>query len=161
MVVGTEEKSSMGTTVRKAWGGILIALAAIAISFMAAMPAYADDTQNEGDALAARVTDAMFDASDSAIESLSEVSPMALVSESADTDTRGTYTDANALGPVSSTQFDGRVWTDKSVSTSDISFSGDAGQDNTIHLSADGDFLFTYSALAITTSIVAIASALS
>ncbi len=143
----------MGTTVRKAWGGILIALAAIAISFMAAMPAYADDTQNQGDALAARVTDAMFDASDSAIGSLSEVSPMALVSEDADADTRGTYTDANALGPVASTQFDGRVWTDKSVSTDDISFSGDAGQDNTIELSANGDFLVTYSALATTTSI--------
>ena len=70
MVVGTEEKSSMGTTVRKAWGGILIALAAIAISFMAAMPAYADDTQNEGDALAARVTSVMESAYEPAINAL-------------------------------------------------------------------------------------------
>lgn len=64
----------------------------------------------------------------------------------ADGDTRGTYT--NVLGDNSSTRYDGRVWTDKTVSTEDVSFDGiDATVQN------DSDFLVTYSALATSTQV--------
>lgn len=64
----------------------------------------------------------------------------------ADGDTRGTYT--NVLGDNSSTRYDGRVWTDKTVSTEDVSFDGiDATVKN------DSDFLVTYSALATSTQV--------
>lgn len=64
----------------------------------------------------------------------------------ADGDTRGTYT--NVLGDNSSTRYDGRVWTDKTVSTEDVSFDG---IDETIQ--NDSDFLVTYSALATSTQV--------
>ena len=122
---------------------VLTALA-IASASLLAVPAYAEGPLGAASDLAESVVDTLISQG---------ISTRASSVPASDADTRGTYTDANALGPVTSTQFDGRVWTDKSVSTKDISFSGDAGQDNTIKLSADGDFLVTYSALATTTSI--------
>ena len=70
----------------------------------------------------------------------------------ADDDTRGTYT--NYLNDETSgnltTEFSGRVWADKTVTTDDQTFSGDVG---TITVQNDSDFLVTYSALATTQSI--------
>lgn len=71
----------------------------------------------------------------------------------ADDDTRGTY--ENYLNDKTSgnltTEFSGRVWADKTVTTDDQTFSGDAGPD--IKVTNDSDFLVTYSALATTQSI--------
>ena len=72
----------------------------------------------------------------------------------ADTDTRGDYT--SVLGADESTQYNGRVWTDKSVSTGDMSYSGDAGNDSIAK--GDSDFLIAYSALATSTSVTGEAS---
>ena len=55
-----------------------------------------------------------------------------------------------SLGESTSTQYNGRVWTDKSVSTSDVTFSG-SGNTITVPIGTDedkSDFLVTYSALA-------------
>mgnify|MGYP005759734527 CR=1 FL=1 len=71
----------------------------------------------------------------------------------ADDDTRVTYT--NYLNDETSrnltTEFSGRVWADKTVTTGEQKFSGDAG--NSITVANDSDFLVTYSALATTQSI--------
>lgn len=70
----------------------------------------------------------------------------------ADDDTRGTYTtylNDKTSGELT-TEFSGRVWADKTVTTDDQTFSG--GVDSvTVH--NDSDFLVTYSALATTQSI--------
>ena len=71
----------------------------------------------------------------------------------ADDDTRVTYT--NYLNDETSgnltTEFSGRVWADKTVTTGDQKFSGDVGSPITVQ--NDSDFLVTYSALATTQSI--------
>lgn len=70
----------------------------------------------------------------------------------ADDDTRGTYTtylNDKTSGELT-TEFSGRVWADKTVTTADQTFSGDVG---TIIVQNDSDFLVTYSALATTQSI--------
>ena len=70
----------------------------------------------------------------------------------ADDDTQGTYT--NYLNDETSgnltTEFSGRVWADKTVTTDDQTFRGDVG---IITVQNDSDFLVTYSALATTQSI--------
>ena len=56
-----------------------------------------------------------------------------------------------SLGDANSTLYNGRVWTDKSVSTTDVTFSGDAGNSVTVPIGTGedaSDFLVTYSALA-------------
>lgn len=56
-----------------------------------------------------------------------------------------------SLGNKSSTRYNGRVWTDKSVSTEDVKFTGDAGETVTVPIGEGNDasdFLVTYSALA-------------
>lgn len=56
-----------------------------------------------------------------------------------------------SLGNKSSTQYNGRVWTDKSVSTENVTFTGDAGERVTVPIGEGddaSDFLVTYSALA-------------
>ena len=67
----------------------------------------------------------------------------------ADADTRNDY--LVSLGDDDSTLLDGRIWTDKSVDTSNIEFVGDAG---TVTVENDSDFLVTYSALATSTQII-------
>lgn len=71
----------------------------------------------------------------------------------ADDDTRVTYT--NYLNDETSgnltTEFSGRVWADKTVTTGEQTFSGDVG--SAITVQNDSDFLVTYSALATTQSI--------
>lgn len=71
----------------------------------------------------------------------------------ADDDTRGTYTtylNDKTSGELT-TEFSGRVWADKTVTTDDQTFSGDVGSPITVQ--NDSDFLLTYSALATTQSI--------
>ena len=71
----------------------------------------------------------------------------------ADDDTRGTYTtylNDKTSGELT-TEFSGRVWADKTVTTDDQKFSGDVG--NAITVQNDSDFLVTYSALATTQSV--------
>lgn len=68
---------------------------------------------------------------------------------SADSETRSDY--SWSLGNPNSTQYNGRVWTDKSVSTTDVTFDGgDAGSVTVPIGTGDdaSDFLVTYSALA-------------
>lgn len=65
----------------------------------------------------------------------------------ADADTR--YSFEQVLGSADSTRYAGRVWTDKSVSTNDITFtSADSGVNDVTTKIGDSDFLVTYSALA-------------
>lgn len=71
----------------------------------------------------------------------------------ADDDTRGTYTTYlnDETSDELTTEFSGRVWADKTVTTDDQTFSGDVG--SAITVQNDSDFLVTYSALATTQSI--------
>lgn len=74
----------------------------------------------------------------------------------ADDDTRVTYT--NYLNDETSgnltTEFSGRVWADKTVTTDDQTFRGDVSDGREpITVTNDSDFLVTYSALATTQSI--------
>ena len=60
----------------------------------------------------------------------------------------------NILGAADSTQYDGRVWVDKTVSDKNVEFTGD--DDNktfSVSKDEDEDFLVTYSALANTANI--------
>lgn len=70
----------------------------------------------------------------------------------ADDDTRGTYTTYlnDETSDELTTEFSGRVWADKTVTTTDQTFTGDVG---TVNVENDSDFLVTYSALATTQSI--------
>ena len=67
----------------------------------------------------------------------------------ADADTRNSYMEN--LGGADSTLLDGRIWSDKSVSTESLTFTGDAGS---ITVENDADFLVTYSALATSTQLI-------
>lgn len=67
----------------------------------------------------------------------------------ADADTRNSYIEN--LGGADSTLLDGRIWSDKSVSTESLTFTGDAGS---ITVENDADFLVTYSALATSTQLI-------
>ncbi|HJI80377.1 MAG TPA: VWA domain-containing protein [Eggerthellaceae bacterium] len=71
-----------------------------------------------------------------------------------DGDTKDTMT----LGESNSTRYDGRVWVDKSVSASDVSFgngnlTGDGVSNGNVTIARDSDFLVTYSALAASTQV--------
>lgn len=70
-----------------------------------------------------------------------------------DRDTSTKYTDS--LGDNASTEYAGRVWTDKSVFTDDVTFDTYGGGTVTVEIDpdADEDFLLSYSALATAESI--------
>ena len=73
----------------------------------------------------------------------------------ADGDTRYSYN--IALGETGSTRNAGRIWTDKSVSTEDVVFTGSGNTGSTtVKKDADEDFLVTYSALATTQEITSL-----
>ena len=76
-------------------------------------------------------------------------------SRTADGDTRDSY--SFALGDAGSTRSAGRIWTDKSMSTDDVEFSGSINGDDyaKVELGTD-DFLVTYSALATTQEITSL-----
>lgn len=69
----------------------------------------------------------------------------------ADGDTTKSY--ADVLGDADSTRYNGRVWTDKTVTTGDQPFTTADGADLAT-VANDSDFLVTYSALATTTRVV-------
>ena len=71
--------------------------------------------------------------------------------QSADAETRNNY--EKSLGDPSSTRYNGRVWSDKSVSTEDVTFTGDnesSAQKITVNKDVS-DFLVTFSTLATST----------
>lgn len=74
----------------------------------------------------------------------------------ADASTMNGYNADGTLGTASSTRYNGRVWTDKSVSTETVTFTnpyeGNSGQTATV-AKGDSDFLVTYSALATSQNI--------
>lgn len=129
---------------KKRFGGRLFALLAallIVASTLFAVPAFASP-YNTAEDVAEDLVSTLVNAA-----APRSVAPTA---RTVDPDTRNTYSDM--LAQENSTRYDGRVWTDKTVSKDSVSFTGDAGQ-NTIQLSDDGEFLVTYSALATTSSI--------
>lgn len=70
-----------------------------------------------------------------------------------DGDTTKSYTDV--LGDANSTRYNGRVWTDKTVTTEDQTFTNPNDPDGqTVTVQNDSDFLVTYSALATSTETV-------
>lgn len=85
-----------------------------------------------------------------------EASPLlaqaAGLTAAADSDTRSSY--KTGLGDTDSTRYSGRVWTDKSVSTEDLTFTGDAGDSVQIQKLENEDFLVTYSAFATSTKVI-------
>ena len=74
----------------------------------------------------------------------------------ADGDSRYAFQDRAVLGSSDSTRYDGRIWTDKTVSTEDYVIYGPAAGDDglTIEIDDDAEFLVSYSAFATSTSIV-------
>lgn len=129
---------------KKRFGGRLFALLAallIVASTLFAVPAFASP-YNTAEDVAEDLVSTLVNAA-----APRSVAPTA---RKVDPDTRNTY--SQTLAEENSTRYDGRVWTDKTVSKDSVSFTGDAGQ-NTIQLSDDGEFLVTYSALATTSSI--------
>lgn len=86
----------------------------------------------------------------------------AVPSTSADGDTRYTYQD---IFNLDNTRYDGRIWTDKTVSTGDLKYTGNVhelGDDKEYHdnnqvvvkKDEGEDFLVSYSALASTTTVL-------
>lgn len=130
---------------KKRFGGRLFALLAVLLivaSTLFAVPAFASPYNTAEDV-----------AEDLVSTLVNAAAPRSVAPPNArtvDPDTRGTYSDM--LAGENSTRYDGRVWTDKTVTAGDVEFTGDAG-DQTIELSEDGEFLVTYSALATTSSI--------
>ena len=70
----------------------------------------------------------------------------ALAATTADADTTANYTES--LGDNDSTQYAGRVWTDKTVYTEGEKFEGEG-----VTIEHDSDFLVAYSALATSMSV--------
>ena len=77
----------------------------------------------------------------------------ALEGKTSDNNTTNTYT--NSLGGDTSTQYTGRVWTDKTVYDGNATFTGDVneGSPEGVTIKNDSDFLVAYSALASSQSI--------
>lgn len=80
-------------------------------------------------------------------------SPILTMAATSDRDTSTKYTES--LGDNVSTEYAGRVWTDKSVFTTDVSFDTYGGGNVTVALEPEKneDFLISYSALATSQSI--------
>lgn len=80
-------------------------------------------------------------------------SPILTMAATSDRDTSTKYTES--LGDNVSTEYAGRVWTDKSVFTTDVTFDTYGGGNVTVELEPeqDEDFLISYSALATSESI--------
>lgn len=94
----------------------------------------------------------VFPTSAFADENASTVGTTPTKSTVVDTDTKDNYNEV--LGAANSTEYDGRVWVDKSVSNEDISFTKE-NEDEAFNVekSDDEDFLVTYSALANTSGL--------
>lgn len=94
----------------------------------------------------------VFPTSAFADENASTVGTTPTKSTVVDTDTKDNYNEV--LGAANSTEYDGRVWVDKSVSNEDISFTKE-NEDEAFNVekSDDENFLVTYSALANTSGL--------
>ena len=85
-------------------------------------------------------------------ENSGSVGATATSSTVVDTDTKDEYN--LVLGAADSTQYDGRVWVDKTVSDKSITFKKETGDEAfSVKKSDDEDFLVTYSALANTSGL--------
>lgn len=94
----------------------------------------------------------VFPTSAFANENSDSVGTTATSSTVVDTDTKDEYN--HVLGAANSTQYDGRVWVDKSVSDESITFKKETGDGAfSVKKSDDEDFLVTYSALANTSGL--------
>ena len=78
------------------------------------------------------------------------------ITVTADGDSRYAFQDPAVLGSEDSTRYDGRIWTDKTVSTEDYVIYGPAAGNVglTIKIDDDAEFLVSYSAFATSTSII-------
>lgn len=94
----------------------------------------------------------VFPTSAFADENASTVGTTPTKSTVVDTDTKDNYN--KVLGAANSTEYDGRVWVDKSVSNGDISFTKE-NEDEAFNVEKSDyeDFLVTYSALANTSGL--------
>ena len=94
----------------------------------------------------------VFPTSAFADENSDSVGTTATSSTVVDTDTKDEY--SRVLGAADSTQYDGRVWVDKTVSDTNVEFTGDDGTKTfSVSKDEDEDFLVTYSALANTSGL--------
>lgn len=94
----------------------------------------------------------VFPTSAFADENASTVGTTPTKSTVVDTDTKDNYNEV--LGAANSTEYDGRVWVDKSVSNEDISFTKENEDEAfSVEKSDDEDFLVTYSTLANTSGL--------
>lgn len=85
-------------------------------------------------------------------ENSGSVGATATSSTVVDTDTKDEYN--HVLGAADSTQYDGRVWVDKTVSDKSITFTKEnGGEAFSVEKSDDEDFLVTYSTLANTSGL--------
>lgn len=147
------QKGNRKTVKRRKMRSILSALLALAmvLSLSVSEPVYAaDGSEGSGKSFFSRAIEAaadFFGIGDDATDAGAQARAATTgdgVQRTADTDTTQEYT----LGDENSTQYDGRVWVDKSVSAEDaVSFGDNMSVDN------NSDFLVTYSALATSTSV--------
>lgn len=94
----------------------------------------------------------VFPTSAFADENASTVGTTPTKSTVVDTDTKDEYN--HVLGAADSTQYDGRVWVDKTVSDKSITFTKEnGGEAFSVKKSDDEDFLVTYSTLANTSGL--------
>ena len=162
MVVGTEEKSSMGTTVRKKAAALALAFA-LAVSLVPASMAFAaDENSSEGgswlDAVAeffAPVANALgFDdepeAADNGVQPLAAGDTSVVVDQS----TLNNWSDYAS----DSTENIGRIWTDKSVFTDDTTLTGSTEAGIKVEKTDGADFMVSLSALSSASSSVTYSS---
>ena len=117
---------------------VAVTLVALSVAlFGVSQTAYAGPLEDLGNAIATLFD---LDGSDDAVQSRATTN-----NRTADTSTKDNY--ADTLGDTSSTRYAGRVWTDKSVSTGDVTFGSGDANGVTVGID-DADFLVTYSALA-------------
>lgn len=149
------QKGNRKTVKRRKMRSILSALLALAmvLSLSVSEPVYAaDGSEGSGKSFFSRAIEAaadFFGIGDDATDAGAQARTATTgdgVQRTADTDTTQEYT----LGDPSSTQYDGRVWVDKSVSAKDkVTFGSNV-------VTNASDFLVTYSALATSTNTVGV-----
>lgn len=149
------QKGNRKTVKRRKMRSILSALLALAmvLSLSVSEPVYAaDGSEGSGKSFFSRAIEAaadFFGIGDDATDAGAQARAATTgdgVQRTADTGTTQEYT----LGDEDSTQYDGRVWVDKSVSTEDEVIFGSNVVTN------ESDFLVTYSALATSTNTVGV-----
>lgn len=146
------QKGNRKTVKRRKMRSILSALLALAmvLSLSVSEPVYAaDGSEGSGKSFFSRAIEAaadFFGIGDDATDAGAQARAATTgdgVQRTADTGTTQEYT----LGDEDSTQYDGRVWVDKSVSAEDkVTFGSNV-------VTNESDFLVTYSALATSTSV--------